>query len=154
MTFLRDAAPARTGGQKNTLLVTNFFTKSALEGKKHSLLQTFCKKAQWRAKKLRERGSNTARQPRKGGGVSRFGRDSVAFRSRFGRDWVIRSRRFMPILSRKRNFIFAFCRNRSRFGRNRSRFGRVSVAIRSPDSVAFRSRFARDSVAIGRDSVS
>nr|DAL66341.1 MAG TPA_asm: hypothetical protein [Caudoviricetes sp.] len=32
--------------------------------------QIFCKKAQWRAKKLRERGSNTARQPRKGGGGS------------------------------------------------------------------------------------
>ena len=40
--------------------------------------QTFCKKAQWRAKKLRERGSNAGRQPRKGGG-------GLPIRSRFGR---------------------------------------------------------------------
>ena len=55
----------------------------------HPLLQDFCKKAQWRAKKLRERGSNTARPTEKcGGGLpirlrfGRFGRfrrvDSVA----------------------------------------------------------------------------
>ena len=64
--------------------------------KKHPrppFLQDFCKKAQWRAKKLRERGSSTARPTEKGiGGLpirSRpvdFGRvDSVAscrFRSR------------------------------------------------------------------------
>ena len=41
-------------------------------------LQDFCKKAQWRAKKLRERGSSTARPTEKGGGVSRLCRDSVA----------------------------------------------------------------------------
>ena len=53
-------------------------------------LQDFCKKAQWRAKKLRERGSNTARPTEKGGwGLpigSRFGRfrrDFVAISSRF-----------------------------------------------------------------------
>ena len=61
------------------------------------LLQDFCKKAQWRAKKLRERGSNAARQPRKGGGGlpirSRFGRDSVAI---FGFPLGV-SRRFVPI---------------------------------------------------------
>ena len=33
-----------------------------------SFLQDFCKKSQWRAKKLRERGSNTARPTEKGGG--------------------------------------------------------------------------------------
>ena len=36
----------------------------------HHLLQDFCKKTQWRAKKLRERGSNAARPPKKGGGGS------------------------------------------------------------------------------------
>ena len=53
--------------------------------------KTFVKKAQWRAKKLRERGSSTARPTEKGGGGglpigSRFGRfgrfrraDSVDF---------------------------------------------------------------------------
>ena len=55
-----------------------------------SFLQDFCKKAQWRAKKLRERGSNTARPTEKGvGGLpirSRFGR--------FRRDLACRSRRF------------------------------------------------------------
>ena len=62
------------------------FVKKRSGGQKK---QTFCKKAQWRAKKLRERGSNTARPPKKGGGGlpigSRFGRfgrfrrvDSVA----------------------------------------------------------------------------
>ena len=36
-------------------------------------LQDFCKKAQWRAKKLRERGSNTARPTEKGGGGLQIG---------------------------------------------------------------------------------
>ena len=83
----------------------DFLSARAVEGKKIertrlTLLQNFCKKAQWRAKKLRERRSNAARPPKKGGGGlpiasirSRFGRDSVAIRSRFGRDSVaIRSR--------------------------------------------------------------
>ena len=43
-------------------------------------LQDFCKKAQWRAKKLRERGSNTARQTGNGGGGSPDCRASCRFR--------------------------------------------------------------------------
>ena len=47
--------------------------------KKHPpFLQDFCKKAQWRAKKLRERGSSTARPTEKGVG-------GLPIRSRFGR---------------------------------------------------------------------
>ena len=59
MTF---CPPLRSGGQK----------------KHPPFLQDFCKNAQWRAKKLRERGSNTARPTEKGiGGLpigARFGR--------------------------------------------------------------------------------
>ena len=58
-------------------------------------LQDFCKKAQWRAKKLRERGSNTARPTEKGrGGLpigSRLGR--------FRRDLQTSSLCFVPIRS-------------------------------------------------------
>ena len=112
----------------------DFLSARAVEGKKIertrlTLLQNFCKKAQWRAKKLRERRSNAARPPKKGGGGlpiasirSRFGRDSVAIRSRFGRDCVAKTRLHLGISRRLR------------------RFGR--------DSVAIRSRFGRDSVAI------
>ena len=59
-----------------------------LRAKKHPpFLQDFCKNAQWRAKKLRERGSSTARPTEKGVGGSpdsvascRFRRvDSVGF---------------------------------------------------------------------------
>ena len=59
----------------------------------HHLLQDFCKKAQWRAKKLRERGSNAARPPKKGGGGLPSASQSVAIgRNRsllvaIGRDW-------------------------------------------------------------------
>ena len=42
-------------------------------------LQDFCKKAQWRAKKLRERGSNTARPTEKGGGGLPIGARPVDF---------------------------------------------------------------------------
>ena len=97
------------------------FVKKRSGGRKTpSLLQTFCKKAQWRAKKLRERGSNTARQPKKGGGglpigsrFARFGREKLtsswrfvaSIGSRFGRFrrvvscwWSISSRRFVPVV--------------------------------------------------------
>ena len=90
-------------------------------------LQDFCKKAQWRAKKLRERGSNTARPTEKGGGVSRLGRDSVDFgaiSSRFRRDLQTSSCRF------------------GRIGRDSVDFG---ASIRSISA-----RFRRDFVAICR----
>ena len=133
------------------------FCKNAqwMAKKTPSLLQTFCKKSQWMAKKLRERGSNAARQPRKGGGGLPIRSQSVAIRSG-------RCRRLG--------------RNRSRFGRNRSRFGRnrsQSVAIRCTEDTEdtedtegkapktsrkldFVFEFGRNrsqSVAIGRDSV-
>ena len=98
-------------------------------------LQDFCKKAQWRAKKLRERGSNTARPTEKGGGGlpigSRFGRfrrdfvaicrlplvdsvESVAIRSisaRFRRDFVAIRRDFVAISSRfRRDLQTSSCR--------------------------------------------
>ena len=67
----------------------------------------------------------------------------VAIRSRFGRDSV-------AIRSRKLDFLLAFCRDSVAIGRNRSRlarrFGRDSVAIGQP-MVAI----GRDSVAIGRE---
>jgi len=73
-------------------------------------LQDFCKKAQWRAKKLRERGSNAARQARKGWGGSP---DSVVIRPQ---SVVIRS--WFADLP-----LVVSCR----FGRFRSRFGRVDA---------------------------
>ena len=58
--------------------MTFFALHRAVEGKKNKTFvkmrsggqkkQTFCKNAQWRAKKLRERGSSTARPTKKGGG--------------------------------------------------------------------------------------
>ena len=76
MTF---CPPLRSGVQKNTLL-----------------LQDFCKKAQWSAKKLRERGSNTARPTEKGGGGPRLARVlSISAR----RVVPIRSRRFGRVAS-------------------------------------------------------
>ena len=44
----------------------DFFRPPPRSGEKKK--QDFCKNAQWRAKKLRERGSNTARPTKKGGG--------------------------------------------------------------------------------------
>ena len=82
--------------------------KSAVEGKKK---QTFCKKAQWRAKKLRERGSNTARPTEKGGGGLPIGsRRSMPIGSR--RSMPIGSRRSMPIGSR-RSMPIGSCRHTS-----------------------------------------
>ena len=72
-------------------------------------LQDFCKKAQWRAKKLRERGSNTARPTEKGRGglpigsrLGRFGRFRRVASCRFGRfrrDLKTSSWCFVPIRS-------------------------------------------------------
>ena len=78
-------------------------------------LQDFCKNAQWRAKKLRERGSSTARPTEKGVGGLPIG-------SRFSRDLRTSSWRFVPIQSRFADFILAFRPD-------------------SVDSVAIRSRF-------------
>ena len=80
-------------------------------------LQDFCKNAQWRAKKLRERGSSTARPTEKGGG-------GLPIRSRFGRFG-----RFRRVVS-------------CRFGRFRSRFADFLLSFRadsvdSVDSVDF-----------------
>ena len=75
MTF---CPPLRSGGQKK---------------------QDFCKNAQWRAKKLRERGSSTARPTEKGGGGLPIGArpvDFVAISSRFRRDLRTSSCRFVP----------------------------------------------------------
>ena len=88
-------------------------------------LQDFCKKAQWRAKKLRERGSNTARPTEKGGWGLPIG-------SRFGRF----RRDFVAISSRFADFLLSIRSNRSRFGR----FRRVD----SVDFGAISSRFRRD----------
>ena len=65
-------------------------------------LQDFCKNAQWRAKKLRERGSNTARPTEKGGG-------GLPIRSCRCRS--VSSRRVVPIRSvssRFADFLLAF----------------------------------------------
>ena len=88
-----------------------------MEGKKHPpallFLQDFCKNAQWRAKKLRERGSSTARPTEKGVGGSpnwrascRFRRDFVAIcglplgvSCRFGRFRRVVSCRFGRVVS-------------------------------------------------------
>ena len=59
--------------------------KRAVEGSP-SFLQDFCKNAQWRAKKLRERGSSTALPTEKGGGVSQL-----------ARVLSVSARRFVPI---------------------------------------------------------
>ena len=72
--------PHRSGGQPHPALLQDFCKKAQWRAKK----QTFCKKAHWRAKKLRERGSNAGRPTRKGGGGSRLGRVSV--------DFVVKSR--------------------------------------------------------------
>ena len=84
-----------------------FALHRAVEGKKHPpFLQDFCKNAQWRAKKLRERGSNTARPTEKGGGgllirsirsisARRFGRFRRELRTSSWRFVLIRSCRSM-----------------------------------------------------------
>ena len=76
--------------------------------------QTFCKNAQWRAKKLRERGSSTARPTEKGGGGLPIGARPVDFGASFRADSVGFGR-FRRVVS-------------CRFGRFRSvsahRFGR------------------------------
>ena len=70
-----------------------FALHCAVDGKKHPpFLQDFCKNAQWRAKKLRERGSSTARPTEKGVG-------GLTIRSRFGRDLRTSSWRFVLIRS-------------------------------------------------------
>ena len=113
-------------------------------------LQDFCKNAQWRAKKLRERGSNAARPTEKGGGGLPIGARPVdfgaSFRSRFSRF------RSVSVAIRSVSVAIRSISAR-RFGRFRSRFGRfrrvdsvVSVAIRS---VSVASRRA-DSVGFGR----
>ena len=80
----------------------------AVEGEKIErtrppFLQDFCKKAQWRAKKLRERGSNTARPTEKGGGGlpigSRLG-DSVASGRADSVDFVAKRRLHFGVSSR------------------------------------------------------
>ena len=88
MTFL-PSRPPRSGG------LTHFyktFVKKRSGGQKKT---NFCKNAQWMAKKLRERGSNTARPTEKGGGVSKLAR----VLSIFGRDLRTSSWRFVPIRS-------------------------------------------------------
>ena len=115
---------------KDSPTFTRLFVKMRSGGQKSKQLQTFCKNAQWRAKKLRERGSNTARPTEKGGGGlpigARLGRDSVAnrrlplviscrfgrFRSRFCRDLACRSCRFRRDLA---------CRSRRHPSRHPSR---------------------------------
>lgn len=63
------------------------------------LLQDFCKKAQWRAKKLRERGSNTARPTEKGGGGLPIGARPVDFGASCRSIRSVSARRFVPIRS-------------------------------------------------------
>ena len=112
-----------------------FALHRAVEGKKTpSFLQDFCKNAQWRAKKLRERGSSTARPTEKGvGGLpigSRFGRFGASIRS-------------ISVVSRRdlRTSSWRFVLIRSRFGRFRSRFGVLVVPV-----VPIRSISARRSI--------
>ena len=69
-----------------------------------SSLQDFCKKAQWRAKKLRERGSSTARPTEKGVGGLQIG----ARRVDFGASIRSISVDFGRVASRFANFILAF----------------------------------------------
>ena len=75
------------------------FVKRRVEGKKK---QTFCKNAQWMAKKLRERGSSTARPTEKGGG-------GLPIRSRFGR--FGRFRRVVLSISARRHPQETPCRH-------------------------------------------
>ena len=132
--------------KKNTLLVTRLRRAK----KTPSFYKTFVKKAQWRAKKLRERGSNAARQPKKGGGGLPIRSQSVAIRSRFGRDSVVICG--LP-LGVSRRFA-SFHADSVVIGRDSVAIGRDSVAIRSRFAdflLAFRvvsCRFGRDSVAI------
>ena len=86
-----------------------------------AFLQDFCKKAQWRAKKLRERGSNTALPTGNGGGGSP---DLVAIRSRFGRDLQTSSWRFVPIRSISARVLQISARFGASIRSCRSRFGR------------------------------
>ena len=102
-------------------------------------LQDFCKKAQWRAKKLRERGSNTARPTEKGGGGIPIGARPVNFGA---------SRRSVPV-----NFG-ASCRSvpvgrvaSCRFGRFRRDLACWSRRVGRCRSVA---SFRADSVGFGR----
>ena len=107
--------------------------------KKHPrppFLQDFCKKAQWRAKKLRERGSSTARPTEKGGGGLPIRSIRSISARRFGR--------FGRIASRFADFLLAFrpdsvvSRRFGRVGRVASRrFGRASCRFRRVDSVDF-----------------
>ena len=95
-------------------------------------LQDLCKKAQWRAKKLRERGSNTARPTEKGvGGLPIRSRraDSVASCRDFG----------VPVGPiRSRPVAISACRScrLCRFGRVLSRFGVPVLSIWTAACVA------------------
>ena len=129
MTFCPPALLA-VEGEKNNYKT---FVKKRSGGRKKKQLQDFCKKAQWRAKKLRERGSSTARPTEKGGGGSPNWRASCRFR----RDFQISSWRFVAIRSRFSDFLLAF---RVDFGARRVDFG-----ARRVDFGASR-RVGRDSV--------
>ena len=95
-------------------------------------LQDFCKKAQWRAKKLRERGSSTARPTEKGVGGLPIG-------SRFGRFGASRPVDFVAICG----LPLGVSSWLGRFGRFR-RVGRVAIrSIWSAACVAS-CRFRRD----------
>ena len=110
--------------------------------------QDFCKNAQWRAKKLRERGSSTARPTEKGGGGLQIGARRVGFGASFRADSV--------------GFGASFRADSVGFGASiwsaacvaiRSRFGRVDLeCCLCRDSVAIRSRFGRASCRFRRAS--
>ena len=149
--FLPSRPPLRSGGQKSNYKT---FVKKRSGGQKK---QDFCKNAQWRAKKLRERGSNTARPREKGGGglpirsissrrFGRFGRVdsvlSVAIRSISARRFGRFGRFGASIRSRFADFLLAFRGDSV-----------LSVAIRSIRSCRFGrvGRFRRvDSCRFGR----
>ena len=122
--------------------------------KKHPrppFLQDFCKNAQWRAKKLRERGSSTARPTEKGGGGlpigSRFGRFRRVASCRFGRFRRVDSVDFGVLLVSCRvdsvGRVASIRSVASRFADFLLAFRPDSVAIRSIRSCCVASRFGR-----------
>ena len=126
-----------------------FALHCAVDGKKHPpFLQDFCKKCAVEGKKLRERGSSTARPTEKGVG-------GLTIRSRFGRDlrtssWrfvLIRSSRSCRVAIRRVGSVDSVARpvdfgaSRrvgvllvSRFGRVASRRSRGANTKKKPDS--------------------
>ena len=91
--------------------------------------QNFCKKAQWVAKKLRERGSNAGRRPKKGGGGPP---DSVAIGRNRSQSVAIGRAETEDKAPKKVAF---------------RRLGRAETEDKAPKKVAILSRL----VAIGRD---